>query len=58
MSLKDKIEVLEICNDLQNEYNSFVNFNNDDLELVYNLSIKKSLERDEIKQILIELGYV
>ena len=57
-SIKDKREILDIVNELQNERNSFVNFDNEDLEIVYNFTIKRDLDRDDIRRVLIDLAYV
>ena len=58
MSLNDRLELIGLINSAQNDLNSFVNINDNDLEVIYNHFIKHDLSHDELVQLLIDLAYV
>ena len=55
MRLKDRLEILDLMNQVQNDLNSFVNINNDDLTKVINYIDKHDLDHAETVQLLKDL---
>ena len=58
MSLKERLEVLDLINSVQNANNSFVNISVDDLEMVYKFVVEKDLNHNEIVELLVDLKFV
>ena len=58
MSLKERLEVLDLINSVQNANNSFVNISVDDLEVVYKHIVEKDLNHNEIVELLVDLKFV
>ena len=58
MSLKERLEILDLINQVQNESNSFVNIDVDDLEMIYKHVIKHDLDTQETIQLLKDLSFV
>ena len=58
MSLKERLEVLDLINSVQNANNSFVNISVDDLEVVYKHIVEKDLDHNEIVELLVDLKFV
>ena len=58
MSVKEKIELIEVINSLQNENNLFINISEEDLEKVYNYVKKHDLNLEETITLLKDLAYV
>ena len=55
MSLRDRLEILDLMNSVQNDLNSFVNIDNDDLTKVINYIDKHDLDAVETRDLLVEL---
>ena len=58
MSLNDRLELIGLINSAQNDLNSFVNIDENDLEVIYNHYIKHDLSHNELVKLLIDLAYV
>ena len=55
MILKERLEILDLMNSVQNDLNSFVNITNDDLTQVIDYVNKHDLDAVETRDLLVEL---
>jgi len=58
MSLKERLEILDLINSIQNENNLFINITVDDLEVIYKHVEKHDLDLEDTVQLLRDLKYV
>jgi len=58
MSLKDRLEILDLINSIQNKNNQFVNITNDDLTKIFNHVEKHDLDTKETINLLKDLAFI
>lgn len=58
MSFKERLEILDLINSIQNKNNCFVNIDNDDLSMIFNHVKEHDLDTQETIQLLKDLSFV
>ena len=58
MSLKDRLEILDLINSIQNKNNHFINITVEDLEKVYKHVIERDLDTEETINLLKDLAFI
>ena len=58
MSLKERLEILDLINSIQNKRNEFINISVDDLEMVYNYIIEHDLDNNQVIDLLKDLAFI
>ena len=58
MSLKERLEILDLINSIQNKRNEFINISVDDLEMVYNYIVEHDLDNNQVIDLLKDLAFI